>query len=131
MQNPRTPHWEAALRVLRFIKGNPGQGLFFPSFNDLILKAYCDSDWARCTTTRRSVSGFCVFLGNSLISWKSKKQANIDCHIVREKLQAGIITPSYVPSRSQLADIFTKPLGKEQFHHLSSKLGLHDIHSPT
>ncbi|XP_021831999.1 uncharacterized protein LOC110771952 [Prunus avium] len=56
MQNPHTPHWEAALRVLRFIKGNPGQGLFFPSFNDLILKAYCDSDWARCMTTRRSVS---------------------------------------------------------------------------
>lgn len=59
------------------------------------------------------------------------KYIEIDCHIVRENLLAGLITPSYVPSHAQLADIFTKPLGRNDYTRLSSKLGLHDIHSPT
>ena len=41
------------------------------------------------------------------------KHIEIDCHIVREKLQTGIISLSYVPT--QLADIFTKALGKKRF----------------
>ncbi|KAL6332023.1 hypothetical protein AAG906_020380 [Vitis piasezkii] len=77
MNTPRKPHWEAALRVLRYIKGSPGQGLFLPSENNLTLSAFCDSDWGGCRMSRRSVSGYCVFLGSSLISWKSKKQTNV------------------------------------------------------
>ena len=51
------------------------------------------------------------------------KHTEIHCHIVREKLQAGIISPSYVPTQYQLADIFTKALGKERFLTLRHKLG--------
>jgi len=77
MNTSRKLHWEATLRVLRYIKGTLGQGLFLPYENNLTLNAYCDSDWGGCRTTRRFISGYCVFLGPSLISWKSKKQTNV------------------------------------------------------
>lgn len=73
MQTPRQPHYEAALRIVRYIKASPTQGLFFPSTSDLQLKAFSDSDWATCPETNKSITGFCVFLGPSLISWRSKK----------------------------------------------------------
>jgi len=44
IQNPRKPHWDAAIRVLKYIKGSPGQGLLLPSENNLTLIAYCDSN---------------------------------------------------------------------------------------
>ncbi|KAK3034139.1 hypothetical protein RJ639_033482 [Escallonia herrerae] len=68
MHEPRKPHWNAAIRILKYIKGNPGQGLLFPSTNNLALKAFCDSDWGGCRTTRRSITGYCIFLENSLVS---------------------------------------------------------------
>ena len=77
MHEPRKLHWDAALRILKYIKGTPGQGLLFPISDNLELKAFCDSDWGGCRATRRSVTGYCIFLGNSLISWKSKKQDNV------------------------------------------------------
>ncbi|KAL6350529.1 hypothetical protein AAG906_019176 [Vitis piasezkii] len=70
----RKAHMEAAFRVVRYLKNAPGQGLFFSSNNDFRLRAYCDSDWAGCPLTRRSTTGYCVFLGPSLISWRSKRQ---------------------------------------------------------
>ncbi|KAK2966198.1 hypothetical protein RJ640_008764 [Escallonia rubra] len=68
MHSPRQPHLDAAYRVLHYLKGSLGQGLFFPSAGPLSMPAYCDIDWAGYPTTRRSTIGYIGFLGSSLIS---------------------------------------------------------------
>ncbi|GKE16255.1 uncharacterized mitochondrial protein-like protein, partial [Tanacetum coccineum] len=63
---PTTVHWAAG--------GTQFQTLLFPSTSALDLRAYCDSDWAGDVVSRKSTTGFCIFLEYSFISWKSKKQ---------------------------------------------------------
>lgn len=74
MQCPTTAHLQAAKRVLRYLMSSPGQGILLASTSTAVLTVYCDSDWAGCPITRKSTSGYCVFLGDSPVSWKSKKQ---------------------------------------------------------
>ena len=71
---PTTVHWAAVVRILRYLRGTICQSLLFPSTSSLELSAYSDADWAGDSSDRKSITGFCVFLGDSLISWKSKKQ---------------------------------------------------------
>lgn len=77
MHKPKEPHMQAAIRVIRYIKNAPGLGLLMSSVSADQLFAYCDSDWATCPQTRKSVTGYMVHFGSSLISWKSKKQETI------------------------------------------------------
>lgn len=75
VHQPRAPHLIALQRILRYVKTAPGQGLFFPSNNAPVLSSFCDSDWGSNPNDRRSISGFCMLLRSSLISWHSKKQS--------------------------------------------------------
>lgn len=162
MSSPCKAHMEATVHVLQYLKSKPDQGILMNSTSSTQLQAFCDFDWASCPQTRHLVSGFFVMLGDSPISWKSKKQTTIalssaeaeyrsmrrvcaelswltrllneltvssialvplkcdsqaaihiaknpvyhqrtkhielDCHFVREQLQAGLISLHYVPS---------------------------------
>ena len=57
MQNPHVDHWNAIMRILRYVKRAPGQ-----------ISGYCDADWAGCPMDMRSTSGYCVFIGGNIIS---------------------------------------------------------------
>jgi hypothetical protein len=74
MASPRSTHFAAVLRIIRYIKGTLFYGLHYSATSSLILRAYSDADWAGDPSDRRSTTGFCIFLGDSLISWRSKKQ---------------------------------------------------------
>ena len=64
-------------RILRYVKGTVSLGVQLCAISSPTISAYSDADWARCPDTRRSTSGFCVFLGSSLISWSSKRQTTV------------------------------------------------------
>lgn len=77
MKKPLKEHWEAALRVVCYLKGCPSQGIMLRSDSELRVTAYCDSDWSACPITRRSLSSYIVLLGTSPVSWKTKKQNTV------------------------------------------------------
>ncbi|RVW59269.1 Retrovirus-related Pol polyprotein from transposon RE2 [Vitis vinifera] len=64
-------------RILRYVKGIIDIGLHFTSNTTLDLCAFSDANWARCPTTRRSITGYCTFLGGNLISWCAKKHHTV------------------------------------------------------
>ena len=74
MHAPRTSHAALLKRVLCYVKGTTHLGLHLHRTPMPTLTAYTDADWAGCPDTRRSTSGFCIFLGDSLVSWSAKRQ---------------------------------------------------------
>ncbi|XP_022014404.1 uncharacterized mitochondrial protein AtMg00810-like [Helianthus annuus] len=75
MHKTTEAHTQIAFKVLRYLKNAPGAGILFTKGTPFQLTAFADSDWAKCVDSRRSVTGFCILLGGSLVSWKSKKQS--------------------------------------------------------
>ncbi|CAN6705605.1 unnamed protein product [Malus baccata var. baccata] len=76
MQSPMVAHFTAVKRILRYLKGTISHGIGY-SRGSLQLKAFSDADWAGDPNDRRSTTGLVVFLGNSPISWSSKKQLTV------------------------------------------------------
>ncbi|KAL0322467.1 UNVERIFIED_CONTAM: putative mitochondrial protein [Sesamum angustifolium] len=137
--------------LLCYLKGTPGLGLFFPANTSLQLCAYSDSDWVSCPDSHCSLTGYCVFLGGALISWKQRsmppisflrraeyrsiaekpifhertKHLDINCHLVCEQFKQGFIAPQHISSNNQLTDILTKSLSAPAFTSLFAKRGLH------
>lgn len=191
IQKLTTTHFEAAFRVVPYIKSVSALGLFYLASSPLQIKAFCDSDWATCPDTRRSTTGYCIFirgipscLGNprdrllflnhqlkpNTVPWQpqsakssgsafsgkistwtsylllnyivianlpdtlqqthpSMKEHELDCHIVREKLQQKLFHLLPISTKQQLADLLTKSLDPLPLSTYVSKLDLKDIYS--
>ena len=185
--NPKETHMVAAKRIMKYLSGTTDMGLWYPKGSSCNLVGYSDSDFAGCKVDRKSTSGTCHLLGNSLVSWASKKQSSvalstaeaeyvaagsccaqilwlkqqlldfgvsldhilIKCdntsaisitknpvqhsrtkhieirhHFIRDHIQKGDCIIEYVDTSRQLADIFTKPLPKENFFFIRREIGL-------
>lgn len=88
LAQPREPHMLAVNKVLQYIKGSTGKWIFFPSEFDLQIKSFCDPDWAGCPDTRRSLTGYSVFLEEASVSWRSIKQGVVSRSSVEAKYRA-------------------------------------------
>lgn len=77
MHAPREPHFTFLKRVLRYVYGTLDLGLRLSASPNHSLVAYSDADRGGWPDTRRSTSGYCIFLGDNLISWSSKRQPTI------------------------------------------------------
>ncbi|GJW14911.1 ribonuclease H-like domain-containing protein [Tanacetum coccineum] len=159
MHDPRESHFSAPKRILRYVRGTLDHGLQSYTSPSSQLTPYSDADWAGFPTNRRSTSGYCVCLGDNLISWLSRRQhvisrssaeveyrgvANdvaktawrmkrieIDIHFVRDIVATGHVHVLHVPSRYQYADIFTKGLPSSLFTEFRSSLNVNSSLAPT
>nr|GEY60429.1 putative reverse transcriptase, RNA-dependent DNA polymerase, Gag-polypeptide of LTR copia-type [Tanacetum cinerariifolium] len=78
MHAPLKSHFDIALRLLKFLNLALGFGVqFVKRQSGFDIKAFSNSDWAKCPITRRSVSGYCVFVNGCLVFWQSKKQVTL------------------------------------------------------
>ena len=75
--SPRTSHRQVVKRIFRYLKFTPEFGLWYSVDSSLVLVGFSDADFGGCRLDRKSTSGTCQFLGTSLVSWSSRKQASV------------------------------------------------------
>jgi hypothetical protein len=75
--SPTDQHWITVKCILRYLKGSLDCGLKLQPSSSLCLSAVTDADWVGYPDDRKSTMGFGIFLGSNLISWSSKKHANV------------------------------------------------------
>lgn len=74
MHDPQDRHLQAVDRILQYLKVSPGRGLLFKKSEHLSMEVYTDADYAGSIVDMRSTTGYCMFLGGNLVTWRSKKQ---------------------------------------------------------
>ena len=112
MHDPRESHLAALKRLLRYVRGTVDLGLVLHRSSSAELVVYTDADWAGCPDTRRSTSGYAVFLGGNLVSWSSKRQPVVSRSSAEAEYRAvanGVAEASWL--RQLLAELHS-PLAK-------------------
>jgi hypothetical protein len=112
MHDPRESHLAALKCLLRYVRGTVDFGLVLNRSPSAELVVYTDADWAGCPDTRRSTSGYAVFLGGNLISWSSKRQPVVSRSSAEAEYRAvanGVAEASWL--RQLLAELHS-PLAK-------------------
>ena len=84
MHSLKESHLEAVYKILRYLKGSPGRGLFFKKGDSKKVEIYTDADWVGSADDRRSTIGYCTYVWGNLVTWRSKKQ-NV---VVRSSVEA-------------------------------------------
>nr|GEV04097.1 hypothetical protein [Tanacetum cinerariifolium] len=111
---PIKKHLNAVKRIFRYLKGTINWGLWYLKVSSITLTTFAYADHAGCQDTRRSTSSSMQFLGDRL-----------------EHVEYRVIELYFVNTEYQLADIFTKALGRERIKFLINKLGMRSFTSET
>jgi hypothetical protein len=75
--DPQTSHMIAAKKILRYLKGTPNFGIYFPNSRDTFIITYANVDYGRGLDTRRPISGVVHKMGDAPIKWSSKRQPTV------------------------------------------------------
>ncbi|CAL8995759.1 unnamed protein product [Prunus brigantina] len=133
MHEPRKPHLDAAMRVLRYLKKAEYRAM---------TSACCEITWLRYLlqdlqlpdpgpTTLHCDNQAALHISSNPVFHDKTRHIEIDCHFIMDKILDRTVVTRYISSQQQVADVFTKALGKEDFSAMVCKLGVHNIHSPT
>ena len=87
---------DSVIRILRYLKATPGQGILLPNTGSIRLEAYSDSDWLGCPMTRRSRTGYFISLGGAPISWRTKKHSVVSRSSAEAEYRAMATTVSEI-----------------------------------
>ena len=130
MQQPREDHWQAALRVVRYLKQSPGQAILLSSACDLRLHRWCDADWAGCPMTRRSLTGWFIFLCVSPISSKTKRQHTVSRSSAEAEYRSMAMTTCELKWLKGVLSSLGVPHTTPISLHCDSQAALHISHNP-
>ena len=92
MSSPTVSHWATVEHILYYLKETPGHGILYKQPGNTIIKCFSNADWPRSKEDKRSTSGYCVFVGGNLISWKSNKQSVVSRSSAESEYQVTIHT---------------------------------------
>jgi hypothetical protein len=87
MSKAGPPHWMAVKRIIRYLKGTLDFKLCLGG-KDVVLRGFCDADWVGDAPRRRSTTGYMIFVGVVVISWKCKKQPTISLSMTEVEYMA-------------------------------------------
>nr|XP_016466815.1 PREDICTED: uncharacterized mitochondrial protein AtMg00810-like [Nicotiana tabacum] len=132
LHNLREVHMQAVKRIFRYIGGTADWGLQLTRNTSLSLslKVYSDSDWAGCFATRRSTTGFCIFLGDNLISWSAKKQPTVARSSTEAKYRALAVAVAEVTWLQYLLRDLHVPLFSPVMAKCDNVGAIHLAHNP-
>ena len=88
MSSSTVDNWAVVQHILCYLKGALGRGILYSNHGHSRVECFTDADWAGSKEDRRSTSGYCVFVGGNLVSWKSKKQGVVSRSSAESKYRA-------------------------------------------
>nr|GFC67478.1 hypothetical protein [Tanacetum cinerariifolium] len=126
---PIEKHLTAVKQIFRYLKDTIHMGLWYPKDTSFELTAFSNSVHAGCLDSHKSTSGGIQFLCAIAISCNPvqhsrTKHIDVRYHIIKEKVEKGIVELFFVRTKYQLADLFTKALPVERFQYLIRRLGM-------
>ncbi|XP_070023142.1 uncharacterized mitochondrial protein AtMg00810-like [Nicotiana sylvestris] len=101
LQQPKKSHMEVAMRIIKYIRNHPVQGVLLSSNNKGTLESYCDADWAACQHSRNSVTSFLIKLGDSLestnyLTWQAQVTSLLSGYDILSSLMKHLSLPEYI-----------------------------------